>query len=69
MTKQMLFSFNEAVSYFYKVERTENEEYLLNLILQLGKEYNALVDNHNKLVCENQALIRRLSLNSHYVRK
>lgn len=62
MGKLLNFNLEETASYFSNVERTENEEYLLNIILQLGKEYNKLIDKHNKLVYENDALKRRLSL-------
>jgi hypothetical protein len=56
MSKQLRFNIEEAASYFYNAERTENEEYLLDIILQLGKEYNTLIDQYNKLVNENEAL-------------
>lgn len=56
MDKQLRFNIEEAASYFYKAERTENEEYLLNIILQLGREYNGLIDKYNRLVSENEAL-------------
>jgi hypothetical protein len=56
MSKQLKFNIEEAASYFYNVERTENEEYLLNIILQLGKEFNELIEKYNELVFENSAL-------------
>lgn len=65
MNKQLKFHIEEAAKYFYTTERTENEEYLLDLILQLGKEYNRLIDNHNKLINENELLKRKLALNKH----
>jgi hypothetical protein len=65
MSKQLRFNIEEAANFFYSVERTENEEYLLNIVLQLGKEYNKLIDNYNLLVYENEALQRKLSFSRH----
>lgn len=59
MEKLLKYNIEEAASYFYSAERTENEEYLLNLILQLGKEYNKLVEKYNKLVLVNDMLSRK----------
>jgi hypothetical protein len=65
MSKLLNFNLEETANYFSNIERTDNEEYLLNIILQLGKEYNKLIDEHNRLVYENDALKRRLSLSRH----
>lgn len=65
MNKQLQFNIEEAANFFCNTERTENEEYLLHLILQLGKEYNRLIDNYNKLVYENKLLNRKLTSKMH----
>jgi hypothetical protein len=56
MKKELRFNIEEAANFFYNIERTDNEDYLLNLILKMGKEYNELIDNYNKLVYENESL-------------
>lgn len=63
MNKHLQFNIEEMAKFFITTNRTENEEYLLNIILQLGKEYNKLIDKHNRLVFENESLNRKLSSN------
>jgi hypothetical protein len=65
VNKQLRFNIEEAAKFFYNAERTENEEYLLDIILQLGKEYNKLIEDYNKLVRENELLKRNLKLSRH----
>ncbi|MCR4435979.1 MAG: hypothetical protein QHH06_05810 [Clostridiales bacterium] len=60
MSKLLQFKIQEAASFFYNNEVTDNEMYLLNLLLDVGKEYNKLVEEYNKLVCQNQMLNRLL---------
>lgn len=60
VSKLLRFTIEDAADYFFHADRTENEEYLLNIILQLGREYNKLIDDYNCLVSENESLKRRL---------
>jgi hypothetical protein len=62
MNKNLKFNIEEMAKFFITVERTENEDYLLNIILQLGKDYNNLIDKYNNLVYENEFLNRKLVL-------
>lgn len=61
MSKLLQFEIDEAASYFYKNKCTENETYLLDLILKIGKEYNKLVDDYNNLFSEYNKLKDRIS--------
>lgn len=54
LSKLLRFTIEETANYFSNTERTENEEYLLHIILQLGKEYNELIDSYNRLVNEHK---------------
>ncbi len=58
MDKLLQHKIEEAANYFLKYERTENEVYLLNIILDLGKEYNKLVEEYNSLLCKSKKSIR-----------
>lgn len=49
MNKLLQYKIHEAASYFNGNEPTGNELYLLNLLLDLGKEYNNLVEEYNAL--------------------
>lgn len=62
MNKQLNFNLGEVVNFFSTIDRTENEDYLLSMILQLGKEHNKLIDSYNKLVYENEYLKRKLTV-------
>jgi hypothetical protein len=61
MNKNLRFNIEEMAKFFITTERTENEDYLLNIILQLGKDYNKLIDKYNDLVYENEYLNRKLT--------
>ncbi|MDP4092942.1 MAG: hypothetical protein Q8920_06230 [Bacillota bacterium] len=64
MNKLLQFKIEETANYFAKYNRTENEVYLLNLILDLGKEYNKLVEEYNQLLYKTNG-----SLKSNQVRQ
>jgi hypothetical protein len=64
MNKNLQFNIEEMAKFFITTERTENEDYLLNIILQLGKDYNKLIDKYNNLVYENEFLNRKLASKS-----
>jgi len=56
MSRLLRTKIEEASSFFDKYGHTDNEMYLLNIILDIGKEYNKLIDEYNDLLMENKRL-------------
>jgi len=60
MNKILSHQLTETASYFNSCECTENEIYLLNIILDLCKEYNKLIEEFNNKSHINLKLLRQL---------
>ena len=51
MERHLSYRLEEAASYFYGSQCTENELYLLTILLDLCKEYNNLTDQIGRASC------------------